>query len=467
MLTHPRLRSFQNHAFKKVIPAAARRGSAHALQRAAAAVTGAAGVSDWTTTTLTPPQPIDSGPLQSFATTPLFPAQPSVHDVHLGVTPDCYFDVALQMVIYVWPQLLPYMIKAVDGGKFRIYFYDLSTNQRFSVLVDDQLPTNENAVLGSKYVALSEKGYVGSGRRGNNNSYAALAFGFIAAALRDLGFYSISYTPTFANTPELMIEALESGSKAVGISTAPTMYGPHPLITQHAYLVMGYRRDAAGKIWWICQNPWGVDGAGTDANPDDGTVEVSSDALSDGSINGVVICLGPAFEVPAAPVEVPATPPVLGPAVPLSTPPVPSVAFYKPENPQFDISWQQELPYEVFLERADTADFVGAGGVTQLGSSVTRKAEVAGIQWVAHNVVRMDRLPQEAFYRTRTATGVSAAVRAPGWTPPAIDVVEPSKPTAADEQVARFQAALALASTELAMSRWMADVQQAVFGRVK
>jgi hypothetical protein len=58
-------------------------------------------------------------------------------------------------------------------------------------------------------------------------------------------------------------------------------------------------------------------------------------------------------------------------------------------------------------------------------------------------------------------------VKAPGWTPPAIDVVEPSKPTAADEQVARFQAALALASTELAMSRWMADVQQAVFGRVK
>ncbi len=145
------------------------------------------------------------------------------------------------------------------------------------VRVDADLSSVESAVSGSGgiWVPIFEKAY--AFYRTASNTYASLNSGWMFAVLTDLEC-SASNVFTFYNDATLSA-SIQTGlttGEAMSVGTGTSIASGAPLITSHAYMVVGEYYDSVAATWYVqLRNPWGYDGTGNDGNPSDGIVTLS------------------------------------------------------------------------------------------------------------------------------------------------------------------------------------------------
>jgi hypothetical protein len=224
-----------------------------------------------------------------FANNPLFSSTgPAPTDVQQGALGDCYFLAALAAVADDSPHTLRQNIADFDDGT-----YGVRLGNEF-YRVDNDLPVYNSsstspayAGLGrenSMWVAVVEKAF--AHYRTGANSYASLEGGWGFEGNRALGSTSIgdrdfrSYSSAAALANEIFTRWSRAEAVTIGFLGERIRGAGAPLVMGHMYTVMSVLRNAAGAVASITlRNPWGIDGAGRDSNPNDGLVTVTPDQL--------------------------------------------------------------------------------------------------------------------------------------------------------------------------------------------
>ena len=294
----------------------ARPGAKLALAGLAASV-GAAPVGAAPVVTITevsPPEPTDSGQLVDYSATPLFSSPLSIHDVHQGRLADCYYLAVIAGIIFQRPDLIPHIIGRYDAAHAKGFFYIPDNYPKVNIMeigVDTLLETGDAAVITSTYVPLLEKMYVWfRGGRQGNNTWASLNWGYEGSALMDLGF-TYSWLSTMDTALDVKVAAVLSSTppQMVYMGTNSNIVNA-PLIGSHVYAVIGVNLAAnPAQSTFLVYNPWGVDGAGGDSDPNDGCVTLTVSQLQG---NSSYLTISTSYVLDAAPPNViPVTPPPL------------------------------------------------------------------------------------------------------------------------------------------------------------
>ena len=225
-----------------------------------------------------------------FSGNPLFSASgPLATDIDQGSLGDCWLLAGLSAIAMDNPQAIVHNVVDFDDGTYGVRlgdkFYRVDADLPASSSTDS---TPDYAGMGrdnSMWVAVVEKAY--AHYRTGANSYASIengwsievnqAFRSTSAGYKDLTSYA---NPTaLANdiyTRWNTYQAVTIGF--LGVRSGAT--GTAPLIMSHMYTVYSVNRDSAGNVTSIVlRNPWGVDGAGSDSNPNDALVTVTPTQL--------------------------------------------------------------------------------------------------------------------------------------------------------------------------------------------
>lgn len=225
-----------------------------------------------------------------FSGNPLFSTSgPEMDDVDQGTLGDCWLLAGLGAIAMDSPQALKHNIVDFDDGTYGVRLGDKFYR------VDDDLPVASststrpaNADLGnqnSMWVAVVEKAF--AHYRTGANSYASLNGGWSIEVNRAFGSTSAgsksiqSYTSATALANDLFAKWNTYQSVTIGFTGLKKATSTVPnLITGHMYTVARFNRDSAGNVTSIVlRNPWGVDGAGSDSNVNDGYVTVTASQL--------------------------------------------------------------------------------------------------------------------------------------------------------------------------------------------
>src|SRR5262249_21739985 len=108
------------------------------------------------------------------------------------------------------------------------------------------------------------------------NTYNSLNAGWTGSVFSDLGVMTTTFTVSSANMNSVfnqLTTALAAG-KAVAAVTNTNIASGIPIIGSHAYTVVSTSVDS-GVQYVTVRNPWGIDGAGNDGNPNDGLVRIT------------------------------------------------------------------------------------------------------------------------------------------------------------------------------------------------
>jgi hypothetical protein len=221
---------------------------------------------------------------RQFANRPLFSsAGPLPTDVNQGALGDCYLLAGLAAIADDSPYTVRGNVVDFDDGTYGVRLGDDFYR------VDNDLPVTGNSNSpayaslgreGSMWVAVVEKAF--AHYRTAYNSYEAIEGGWSveinyawgAAAPGDRDLHSFSSATALAN--EIYLRWSQREAVTIGFLSARAGGGGAPLITGHMYTVMSVLRNAAGAVVSITlRNPWGIDGAGNDSNPNDGLVTVT------------------------------------------------------------------------------------------------------------------------------------------------------------------------------------------------
>jgi hypothetical protein len=202
-------------------------------------------------------------------------------DINQGQVGDCYLMAPLASFAFSSPSRL--MNTAVDlgDGTYMVSFPVAGTGGANYVRVDGDLSLafQHPGASGDIWGCIIEKAYAFF--RTTQNSYASLDTGFTAQTMQQMGLsVSVIDTTQAAGTVASLVAARLAAGKALAVDTPVTIVGGAPLIASHSYSVIGVTTDASGNVWYTLRNPWGFDGAGSDANPNDGIITISSAQLS-------------------------------------------------------------------------------------------------------------------------------------------------------------------------------------------
>jgi hypothetical protein len=231
---------------------------------------------------------------KAFATNPLFSAAgPAVADVRQGQLGDCWLLSGLAAVAQDNPTALRQNMVDFGDGTFGVRY-----GANF-YRVDNDLPvlsaagsTPAYAALGaggSMWVAVAEKAF--THYRSGKNTYASIEGGWGMEVNRAFNSTTTGsrmlnqYANAAALAAELAARLANKEAVTIGFLTVPA---GTPIIGYHMYTLTGVVKNAAGQITGITvRNPWGVDGAGKDANPNDGLVTLTPDQVfrSTGAVN--------------------------------------------------------------------------------------------------------------------------------------------------------------------------------------
>jgi hypothetical protein len=249
------------------------------------------------------PTSINGFSYRQFKDRPLFSSLgPSITDIDQGSVGDCWLLAGLGAIALDRPDAIRENVVDFNDGTYGVHlgskFYrvdnDLPARLTSGNYVLQPDPVPVGAGLGaerSMWVAVIEKAY--AHYRGGN-SYSSLGGGwaiavnraFRTAAAGDRAFNDYGSAPALAN--EIYNRWSTHQAVTVGITGKKATSGNVPLLMPHMYSVYSVERNAAGTVTDIeLRNPWGYDGAGTDANPQDGLVSVTPTQLFDliGRIN--------------------------------------------------------------------------------------------------------------------------------------------------------------------------------------
>jgi hypothetical protein len=226
---------------------------------------------------------------KTFSNRPLFGANgPKPNDIRQGATGDCYLLAGLAAIADDSPQAIRNQVVDFDDGT-----YGVKLGNNF-YRVDNDLPVwsasstaPANASLGadaSMWVAVVEKAF--AHYRTGANSYSSIEFGWGVEANRAFGttapgerdIQSFSSAAALAN--EIYTRWSNYGAVTIGFTGKKVATVSVPLIMSHMYTVMNVIRNSAGTVTsLVLRNPWGIDGAGNDSNPNDGLVTVTPSQL--------------------------------------------------------------------------------------------------------------------------------------------------------------------------------------------
>ncbi|CAN5352928.1 hypothetical protein BH09PLA1_BH09PLA1_26130 [soil metagenome] len=239
----------------------------------------------------------------NFLGLPLFSsAGASVDDLNQGAVGSCYFLSTLGAVAYTNPLWIEQSIVDFGDGTFGVRFIDDSGSQEF-VRVDADLPivyTQDGGVMpaydglgneGSLWAPLMEKAWTFARDHTNSTdpiaqtSYHNISGGWLDEVFVAMG--GVDAYKTEANESPLssgdemlgwMLDELAAGN-ALTYATGSSPI--EPLVSLHAYTVLGVMQGGDGDWYLMLRNPWGVDGHSTMDGKDDGYIFVNAnDAFS-------------------------------------------------------------------------------------------------------------------------------------------------------------------------------------------
>ncbi len=236
------------------------------------------------------PRALSNHTYKSFTNNPLFSqAGPRPTDIRQGDVGDCWLLAGLSAISNDSPNTLRQNVVDFDDGT-----YGVALGGRFYRVDNDLAVTSTTsttpayAQLGaqnSMWVAVVEKAYAHF--RTGANTMASMeggwsvdvnrAFGSASAGERDI----FSYGSAIALANDIAARLGRMEAVTVGVLTArTTAANGTSLVNNHMYSVTSIVRNAAGVITGIVlRNPWGFDGAGNDANRNDGLVTVTPNQL--------------------------------------------------------------------------------------------------------------------------------------------------------------------------------------------
>jgi hypothetical protein len=153
--------------------------------------------------------------------------------------------------------------------------------------VDGDLPVDNNGNLvylqkagGSIYAAILEKALAFARFRQGN--YLSIEGGQPSSGLQILGGTQAAQenVTAYASNGKALLQqisdVLDTGNVMI-FGTKKNLPAGLPLIGNHAYSVVKVNKDANGNpVSLVLRNPWGKDGAGNDANPNDGLVTLTA-----------------------------------------------------------------------------------------------------------------------------------------------------------------------------------------------
>lgn len=225
---------------------------------------------------------------RTFAGNPLFSASgPRLADIRQQALGDCWLLAGLGAIANDNPFAIRQNVVDFDDGTYGVR---LGSNY---YRVDNDLPVLNAAAarpvyadLGqgnSMWAAIVEKAF--THYRFGLNTYASIeggwavevnrAFGTVAAGDRAIS----SYANAAALGNEIFTRWNSYSAVTIGFNGG-VIPATTPLINFHMYTVTSVARNAAGAVTTITlRNPWGRDGAGNDANPNDGFVVVTPTQL--------------------------------------------------------------------------------------------------------------------------------------------------------------------------------------------
>lgn len=230
---------------------------------------------------------------QNFSNRPLFaPSGPSPDDIKQGQIGDCYFLSVLSDVARTDPMKIQQSILDLGDGTYLVNL--VKNGQNVFVHVDASLPVlwaNQPAYAdfgtnGSMWTAIMEKAWTYV--RGGAPSYNGISSGWMDEAFASLGASASDvYSATSGQALLTLIQSQLTAGKAVTYATSTPVAGA-PLVGDHAYSVVSVVTGVNGvATGLVLRNPWGVDGAGNDVNPNDGYVTING-AQALGSLIGIV-----------------------------------------------------------------------------------------------------------------------------------------------------------------------------------
>lgn len=218
-------------------------------------------------------------------------AGPQASDIRQGDIGDCWLLAGLGAIANDSPTTLKQNVVDFGDGT-----YGVRLGNSF-YRVDDDLRTNSSGgLLGAKlgtensmWVAVVEKAYTHY-RKGANpdapaavNTYASIDGGWMGEVSTAFGSASIGASDAnSANVQSVLSQVWSRWNNYESVTLAFyewTGSGNSPVVTGHAYTVMGVTKGANGQVDTITiRNPWGVDGTSgsfADANPNDGLITLT------------------------------------------------------------------------------------------------------------------------------------------------------------------------------------------------
>jgi hypothetical protein len=252
-----------------------------------------------------PPNPADGNNYVNCDHLPLFgPNGPSADDVYQSFVGNCHRLAPLQSIAIYRPELLREMIVRVAPNLYAVRFWRAGVDHW--VYVNADIPDNATFVKnGPIWPSIHQKAdaffrYYNVSTNVSPNTYASLSMGWVGSAYADFGFSSKLVSPVAAGWAAITLN-LEKKWPA-SISTRKPITNGAPFIEQHAHAVVSIVGDIL-----TAENPWGIDGIGSDSNPLDGTVTTTL-AIASGAITAMAHCVGytPPVWAPKAYVPIPA-----------------------------------------------------------------------------------------------------------------------------------------------------------------
>jgi Ca2+-binding RTX toxin-like protein len=232
--------------------------------------------------------PLGGGALANFKSNPLFAsAGPSKNDIRQGSVGDCYFLAGLSSIAKTNANRIKQSVVDLGDGTYAVQFWSGGLPRYYRVDADlpatDKTPTYAKLGGGnSMWVAVMEKAFTFFRR--NEGTYSSINSGWMSEAYLGLGSSSVSETSDGSNILNWLRGELNAG-KAVTFATKDmAIPAGCPCVGSHAYMVERVNTQTLSiplignitvPVSVTLRNPWGYDGAGSDADTSDGYVTLT------------------------------------------------------------------------------------------------------------------------------------------------------------------------------------------------
>ncbi len=215
-------------------------------------------------------------------------------DVNQGQVGDCYFLGVIQTQAFSNSNGLRQLAVDLGDGTYAVQFKRGGTATYLRV--DGDLPANgpyagglempHPGSSGDLWAPILEKAY--AEYRTGAWTYNSTGWGYFGDVAADFG---IHYTPFRGQSDSDLYNTLQgalAGGKGITVGTNASITAGAPLIESHQYTVTNVWKNTSGTGYVTLRNPWGIDGAGQDSNPNDALVTMTVTQLQQNLESGMI-----------------------------------------------------------------------------------------------------------------------------------------------------------------------------------